>query len=113
MNEESQDWQGLSGNNYRFKIFPFNVVFSPNQDGNYIFAKLTETGWEAVYIGQGDLRERVNYHKSELCVLHNGATHIHAHSNKSEVLRRREETDLLFKHLEAYEPSGCNKRTGG
>jgi hypothetical protein len=81
VNEQIQIWQGLSGSKYKFQVYPIAVKFSPNQNGNYIFARQSLSGWEAVYIGQGDIKARTENHLRDLCVVNKGATHIHAHPN--------------------------------
>lgn len=50
-------WDGASGESYIFKKFSLSVNFKPDQNGVYIFAKETSTGYDAVYIGQGDLKD--------------------------------------------------------
>jgi len=87
-------WKGRSGNTYDFTVFTIDVTFNPNENGNYIFAKKTQTGYDAVYIGEGDIKDRTEAHKREGCVIRKGATHIHAHLNNSEIARKNEEEDL-------------------
>lgn len=112
MNNE-QVWLGGSGNHYRYTIYPINTKFDSNQNSNYIFCKLDNGEWKAVYIGQGDLKQRTESHIEHGCVLRKGATHIHAHLEQNESNRLREEEDLLLGNNEAYDPSGCNVRQGG
>ena len=113
MNNETVKWQGGSGNQYSFTIFPIEINFKPDQDGNYIFAKQTQLGWDAVYIGEGDLQIRVHDKEHRNCAIKKGATHIHAHLNKYEKNRKEEEADLLSYNTEAYQPTGCNIKIGG
>ncbi len=113
MNNETINWQGGSGKHYSFTIFSIETDFNPNQDGNYIFAKQTQTGWNAIYIGEGDLQTRVHDKEHRGCVIKKGATHIHAHLNKNEKKRKDEEVDLLAYNSEAYHPIGCNIKIGG
>ena len=113
MSNETVNWQGGSGKQYAFTIYPIGTNFNPNQDGNYIFAKQTRTGWDAIYIGEGDLQTRTHDNEHRTCAIKKGATHIHAHLNKSEKARKAEETDLLAYNTEAYQPSGCNNKIGG
>lgn len=113
MNNQKQIWKGKSGQNYEFGVFDINFVFNPNQVGNYIFAKRTLLQWEAVYIGEGDIKERTESHKRDGCVIRKGATHIHAHLNNNEKFRKSEEYDLLAQNTEAYAPIGCNIKPGG
>lgn len=108
-----QEWIGGSGNTYDYTVYPINTEFEPNRNGNYIFCKLTRGVWQAVYIGQGDLKQRTGSHIEHGCVLRQGATHIHVHLNGIENDRLSEEHDLLLGNDEAYMPTGCNKRIGG
>ena len=89
-------WQGASGANYRYWIYPVGNSFNP-APGNYIFAKQGGGGWHAVYIGEtGDLSERFDSHHKAGCISRNGATHIHVHRNDGGVTARRsEEADLV------------------
>jgi hypothetical protein len=109
----SQEWIGISGESYVFGVFPINTNFTPSIDGNYIFAKQLQDGWHAVYIGEGDIKDRTEDHIHEGCVVEKGATHIHAHPNNNKNERKVEESDLLAKHTEAYKPKGCNVKPGG
>jgi hypothetical protein len=70
--------------------------------------------WIPIYIGEGDLGDRVseNHHKSN-CIKVRGATHVHVHLNPVESDRKVEETDLLANYLNAYMPIGCNEKEGG
>jgi len=113
MNNETLKWQGGSGKHYAFSIYPIGTEFNPNQDGNYIFAKKTRDGWDAVYIGQGDLQTRTHDNEHLTCAIKKGATHIHAHLNPDEKARKYEEADLLAYNTEAYQTSGCNSKVGG
>ncbi len=113
MSTAKQLWKGGSGNMYEFTVYSVDTIFNPNQNGNYIFTKIVNDIWQAVYIGEGDLRDRTEAHKYNGCVLQKGATHIHAHINNDEQLRKDEETDLLVENIEAYKPSGCNVKIGG
>ena len=106
-------WKGSSGKKYEFTVYSVDTMFDLGQKGNYIFAKVVNDIWQAVYIGEGDLRERTESHKYNSYVLQKGATHIHVHINNDEQSRKDEETDLLVENLEAYEPKGCNVKIGG
>jgi hypothetical protein len=113
MSNETIHWPGKSGKSYTYTIFLVGTEFSPNQLGNYIFCKKTAEAWNAVYIGQGDIKQRTESHISDGCVTKKGATHIHAHNNNDESIRQSEESDLLALHTEAYMPTGCNEKIGG
>jgi aromatic ring hydroxylase len=108
-------WLGASGREYAYDIFENPPNFSPNQDGNYIYAKKNESGhWVPIYIGEGCLSERCcdNHHKAK-AIAQKGATHVHAHLNSVETARKSEEKDLLGRYTNAYESHGCNDRLGG
>jgi hypothetical protein len=85
----SQEWIGISGESYVFGVFPINTNFTPSIDGNYIFAKQLQDGWHAVYIGEGDIKDRTEDHIHEGCVVEKGATHIHVHPNNNKNERKR------------------------
>ena len=108
-------WVGESGAEYTYFIHPLPVNFDPNQEGNYIFSKKNENDqWVPIYIGEGDLAERVNDgHHRAACIKRKGATHVHAHLNPAEVDRTAEEQDLLARYTNAYAPNGCNQKVGG
>ncbi len=115
---ESFDWPGASGRTYKYAIHDLDWVPAPNQDGNYIFARSTGTTltgitWHAIYVGQGDLRDRRQAALDEGCVQRKGATHRHCHLNAREEERLAEEEDVLEGNPEAYVPDGCNERRGG
>ncbi len=107
------DWFGASGKSYTYHIHDIDFVPAADQDGNYIFAKVVKDVWNAVYVGEGDLKERIAAAKDDGCVTKKGATHIHAHKNGNEKARKAEESDVLEGNPEAYVPTGCNKRIGG
>lgn len=109
------NWIGASGTNYTYYIHELPVSFEENNDGNYIYSKLNqENKWVPVYIGEGDLGDRVsdNHHQAA-CIKSKGATHVHVHSNESETARKFEESDLLGRYTNAYKPNGCNEKPGG
>jgi hypothetical protein len=111
----SCNWLGASGTSYRYFIHALPASFNANQPGNYIFAKVnSDKKWEPIYIGQGDLGDRVsdNHHKWA-CIQSKGATHIHVHTTSSENVRTAEEKDLLANYTNAYAPSGCNEKDVG
>ncbi len=114
-NNNSVIWKGASGKGYTYWIYSIPASFNPRQNGNYIYTKVVNNMWTALYIGQGDLSERTNIdnHHQSRCLKSKGATHVHVHLNASEANRTAEEKDLLAKHLEAYQPTGCNEKAGG
>ena len=109
------NWHGRGGKLYEFTICPINVQFNDGYGGIYIFARFVSNlnRWEAVYIGEGDLKKRTTEHIKIGCVTRKGATHIHYRVNNDERGRFDDETDLLSAHIEAYEPKGCNIKKGG
>ena len=108
-------WVGISGTHYEYSIWKLPANFKEGQDGNYIFGKKnTEGKWVPIYIGEGDLKDRVsNTHHQAACIKQNGATHVHVHLNADEENRKIEERDLLTRYALAYTPKGCNERPGG
>ena len=105
-------WTGGSGTNYTYHIHSLPVTFDPNQDGNYIYSRKNDQGkWLPIYIGQGDLADRVsdNHHQAA-CIKRKGATHVHVHLNAKEQDRKAEEADLLAQYTNAYKPNGCNEQ---
>ena len=114
MENETCSWIGKSGNSYVYEVFNLHVSLNVGQMGNYIYTKIVNGRWRPIYIGQGDLGERIasSHHKAK-CISQKGATHVHAHLNPRENDRVYEEKDLLANHLIAYEPIGCNEKIGG
>jgi len=109
--EKTCNWIGKSGKSYRYYIWSLPQSFSPNQDGNYIFAKLVNNLWVPIYIGQGDLGSRIGpYHHKYNCIYSKGVTHVHVHLNTSRESREAEESDLLAYYTNAFYPHGCNEK---
>ena len=108
-------WTGESGKEYTYYIWHLPADFKPHQDGNYIFSKKNDKGrWVPIYIGQGDLADRVSDdHHQAACIKRKGATHVHVHLNPKEEDRTDEESDLLANYTNAYTPTGCNEKEGG
>ena len=106
-------WPGASGTKYKYWITGLDAGFK-DEDGNYIFCKSVGGYWVPVYIGQGNLNDRIgpNHHKWA-CIKRKGATHVHTHTNPREADRLSEERDLLAGNSEAYSPEGCNEKEGG
>lgn len=114
MENQTCDWIGASGKKYTYYVHRLPMNFDPNQDGNYIFTKVVDNKWVSIYIGQGDLADRVslNHHQAS-CIQSKGATHVHAHLNSNKQSRLTEEDDLLANYTNAYKPNGCNEKVGG
>lgn len=106
-------WSGASGKTYTYYVHDINFDPKPDQDGNYIFAKIVDSKWSPVYIGEGDLKDRKEAHLNDGCVTEKGATHFHCHMNDDKEARRAEESDLLGNYPQAYKPTGCNEKPGG
>ncbi len=111
---ETCDWTGASGKRYTYHVYSLPTSFNVNQNGNYIFAKIVNNRWVPIYIGQGDLGNRIsdNHHQAK-CIVNKGATHVHVHLNTTESARTAEESDLLASYTNAYAPNGCNEKSGG
>lgn len=108
------NWVGASGEKYKYYIWELPASFNENQRGNYIFSKLNkENRWVPIYIGQGDLKDRVENNHQADCISNKGATHIYVHLNSKKEDRISEEKDLLANYSNAYQPKGCNEKEGG
>ena len=108
-----ETWHGMSGKQWKYFVYPLPYSFAAKQKGNYIFAKISDGGWAAIYIGEGDLKERVSNPDQGDCITSKGATHIHVRLNADEQSRKDQEGDLLAGNSEAYVPIGCNVKLGG
>ena len=106
-------WTGGSGKTYTYFIHDIDWSVNADQDGNYIFAKVVNDVWNAVYVGEGDLQTRKAAHINDGCVTDKGATHFHEHLNAGEQARKDEEEDILEGNPGAYVPTGCNEKEGG
>jgi hypothetical protein len=106
-------WVGASGLKYGYWVRELPFSCNPGQDGNYIFCKVVNNFWVPLYMGQGDINDRVNDRLHYKAAAGKGATHVHVHTNANEIDRASEEQDLLRGHPEAYAPKGCNKKEGG
>jgi hypothetical protein len=106
-------WPGGSGRTYEFQVYPISVTVNPGYEGNYIFAKMVNNSWHAVYIGEGILKDRVECHRNDAIVLRKGATHLHLRVDANYSNRFAVESDLLAGNPEAYDPNGCNVKKGG
>lgn len=113
MEQGKINWTGKSGSQYTFTIYSKDTKFN-EIDGNYIFAKRTTTGWDAVYIGEGDLNTRTQDEEHLKCAEQKGFTRYHVHVNKNETARKVEEIDLIQGNTECLvENRGCNKTIDG
>jgi hypothetical protein len=108
-------WTGASGKSYTYQVFDNPPHFKPNQDGNYIYAKVVNNMWVPIYIGEGSLSDGcyAGHHQAP-CIAQEGATHVHAHFNGDEANRKAEEEDLLARYTIAYAPAAeCTITSGG
>lgn len=113
MSNNTVKWRGLSGNVYTYEVYSKHTVFR-SIDGNYIFARQTFSGWDAVYIGEGDLATRTQDPVHKKCAENKGFTHYHVHVNPSEINRKTEERDMIAGNPECLEKNGgCNKTEDG
>lgn len=90
------EWPGASGRTYKYHVYEIGTSFK-KEPGNYIFAKVANGAWVPVYIGESDcIGERCTaVHHKWATALQHGATHIHAHLNRSgPQARLDEEADL-------------------
>lgn len=90
---------GVSGNKYRFLMYPRATRFQGGYAGLYIYAKETTPGrFTPVYIGQtSDLNVRLNNHDKEEEVGRAGATVVCVRvSSGGEQARLAEEKDLIL-----------------
>ena len=102
------NWRGSSNAEYEYTVYELPWPPKEGQDGNYIFAKKSGGNSYAVYVGQGDLRERYDAALHEGCVTKKSATHYHCHLNSNSVKRRNEERDIIAGNSECKWPKGCN-----
>ncbi len=94
-------WQGFSGEEYLYWIYPIGTYFKL-KPCNYMFVKEVQPNvWFPCYIGQTeDLYQSFDDHKNEACAKRYGATHIHIHlSVGGEDVRIAEEMDLIKRWL--------------
>jgi hypothetical protein len=115
MENNKVNWPTVNGKSLEFIGYPINTNFVVNQFGNYIFSKFNNNTntWYALYIGEGDIKQRVSEHIKNNDVIKKGATHIYVRLNNNEKGRFDDETDLLIGNPEAYIPIGCNVKKGG
>jgi len=105
-------WTGASGKKYIYDVYRRHPHVTPNEPGNFIYAKLDEQKrWVPILIGQGDLTQRAAMDRRHAkCIEVCGATHVHLHANFKKEDRLAEEQDLLDNFPQAYVPEGCNER---
>ena len=113
--KQTCNWLGQSGTSYTYQVWSLPQTFDPNQNGNYIYSKLSaDNKWVPIYIGQGDLGDRIGpNHHAATCINSKGATHVHVHLNGRVEDRTAEESELLARYTNAYKPNGCNDKIGG
>lgn len=111
-------WVGASGKRYTMEAFSLETEVRPEINGNYIFGELYKNSdgtpkIRAIYIGEGNLRDRIRYRIEEGRVQKKGCNCFCAMINEDEQSRKAIESDLLAANENAYEPIGCNIRIGG
>jgi hypothetical protein len=99
MNTSNVVWKGQSSRRYEYSVHELNTDWA-DKPGNYIYAKIVNGAWRAVYIGQtNSFKNRLPNHNELPCINRNGATHVHAHVNMGgEAVRKAEEADLIAGH---------------
>ena len=95
LTERTIFWPGITGEQYRYSIYPIGISIEP-VPGNYIFAReVSPQTWTAVYIGETDnlneLLTGIDVNEKILDIRRYGATHIHVHNHGSDVNRRQRE----------------------
>jgi hypothetical protein len=101
-------WVGQSGKAYKYVIVSIDHSNWKDEPGNYIFAKKTTSGWDAIYIGQTEsFKDRpMHGHPRTGCAKAHGGAHIHARVNSGgKAARIKEEADLVDRHNPP-----CNKQ---
>lgn len=108
-------WTGASGKVYRMEAFSLDTVVKPGISGNYVFGELNEDGTKirAIYIGEGNLQDRINFRIREGRVQEKGCNCFCAMINEDEDSRKEIEDDLLASNPNSNEPIGCNIKPGG
>ena len=109
------DWTGASGTKYTYYVYELPASLK-DKLGNYIFTKRNnENRWVPIYIGEGNLKDRVtsgDHHQAD-CIARKSPTHVHAHLTGTKEDSQSEEEDLLGRYRNAYQPYGCNEKPGG
>lgn len=106
MTQEIAQWNGQSGRVYQYEVLHLHGTPWNDAPGNYIFCKVEQGRWVAVYVGQTDsFSQRLPNHEVRYCASIHGATHIHAHVHVNAGARINEEKDLIILHQPA-----CNKQ---
>ena len=108
MPDQTVDWAGRSNNTYTYHVHELGWRPNAGQNGNYIFAKVVGSVWNAVYVGQGDLQDRYDAAIKEGCVTAKGATYYHVHLSSNRAARLAEEQDIISGNSECTWPIGCN-----
>ena len=106
MANKTINWNGKSGKQYTYTIFPIDTNFT-DAAGNYVFMKELENGYyEPIYFGiTNSFKDRFDTHHAWRCISGQGATHIGVHGNSRQADREAEELDLLNNYTTV-----CNKQ---
>lgn len=118
MNYGETTWTGASGTIYKMKTFSLDTEVRPDIEGNYIFGERYKDPQgrifvRPIYIGEGILKNRIEFRIQEGRVQQKGCNCFCAMINDNEASRKFIEDDLLAAYPQAYAPVGCNKKIGG
>ena len=103
------NWTGASGRKYEYHAwYVRSRPGDPEEEGNYIFAKIENGYWIPLYIGQGLLQRRYDAALQEGCVVSKGASHYHVHLENNRERRIQEEIDIIDAFPQCKRPTGCN-----
>lgn len=111
-NRPSCTWTGASGRKYIYAVYARHPDVTPNEPGNFIYAKLDKQNrWVPIHISQGNLTQRAAVDSERIdCIDAKGATHVHLHANFKKEDRLAEEKDLLENFPQALLPDGCSEK---
>jgi hypothetical protein len=99
-------WTDHLGRKYVYSVFGFDQEWV-DFPGNYIIARRSIRGWDALYIGEAEsLKRRLGRRHEAWAYCHSrGATHVLVHFNfAGNKARQEEEQGLIL----AYDPPGNN-----
>jgi len=110
-------WIGVSGREYIFDDYTLDTVFAKDIIGNYIFCRtIFKNGKDeiyAIYIGEGIIKDRIEFRIKDGKVLEKECDHVSVRILGKGESGKWIEEDLLAVYFTAYEPIGCNIKTGG
>ncbi len=109
-------WNITDGFGIKFHGYELTHELDAHLQGNYIIAKYDseKNAYFPIYIGEGDIEDRRNFHIRKGCITEKGAGVIFVKSEGSRIRRREIEQQLLEQYPGAYiENGGCNDKKGG